>query len=61
LQLLREAIGLQDRYEYPLRDRDSIFASHLDESIGRLSIKVLKSPPCAPNPCWVGYTMSICG
>src|ERR1700686_5391119 len=43
LQQLREAIGLQDRYEYLLHDRDSIFASHLDESIGRLGVKVLKS------------------
>jgi putative transposase len=43
LQQLRESIGLQERYEYVLHDRDSIFAKHLDESIGRLGIKVLKS------------------
>jgi putative transposase len=48
LQQLREAIGLQDRYEYLLHDRDSIFANHLDESIGRLGVKVLKSPPHSP-------------
>ena len=42
LQQLREAIGLQGRYEYLLHDRDSIFARHLDESIGRLGVKVLK-------------------
>ncbi len=48
LQQLRESIGLQERYEYLLRDRDSIFAKYLDESIGRLGIKVLKSPPRSP-------------
>ena len=31
-----------------LHDRDSIFAKHLDESIGRLGVKVLKSPPRSP-------------
>ena len=49
LQQLREAIGLQDRYEYLLHDRDSIFANHLDESIARLGVKVLKSPPRSPT------------
>jgi len=45
LQQLREAIGFQDRYEYLLHDRDSIFANHLDESIAKLGVTVLKSPP----------------
>jgi putative transposase len=49
LQQLREAIGLQDRYEYLLHDRDSIFARHLDESIVKLGVKVLKSPPRSPT------------
>jgi putative transposase len=49
LQQLREAIGLQDQYECLLHDRDSIFANHLDESIDRLGIKVLKSPPRSPK------------
>ena len=44
-QQLRESIGLQERYEYLLHDRDSIFAQHLDKSIARLGVKVLKSPP----------------
>jgi putative transposase len=43
LQQLREAIGLQDRYKFLLHDRDSIFAQHLDESIAKLGVKVLKS------------------
>ena len=49
LQQLREAIGLQDRYKYLLHDRDSIFAKHLDESIVKLGVKVLKSPPRSPT------------
>src|SRR5450631_3479670 len=48
LQQLREAIGFEGRYEYLLHDRDNIFAKHLEESIGRLGITVLKSPPRSP-------------
>jgi putative transposase len=49
LQQLREAIGFEERYEYLLHDRDSIFANHLDESIERLGVKVLRSPPRSPK------------
>jgi len=49
LQQLRETVGLEGRYEYLLHDRDSIFANHLDESIERLGVKVLKSPPHSPT------------
>jgi putative transposase len=48
LQQLREAVGLKERYEYLLHDRDSIFSKHLDESIGRPGVTVLKSPPRSP-------------
>jgi putative transposase len=48
LQQLRETVGLEGRYEYLLHDRDSIFARHLDESIAKLGVKVLKSPPHSP-------------
>ncbi len=48
LQQLRETVGLDGRYEYLLHDRDSIFATHLDESIAKLGVKVLKSPPHSP-------------
>jgi putative transposase len=48
LQQLREAVGFEEQYAYLLHDRDSIFAKHLDDSIGRLGVKVLKSPPCSP-------------
>ncbi len=40
---------LYESYEYLLHDRDSIFAQHLDESIARLGVKVLKSPPQSPT------------
>jgi putative transposase len=48
MQQLREAVGLESQYEYLLHDRDSIFAEHLDASIARLGIRVLKSPPRCP-------------
>ena len=48
LQQLREAIGYEDRYRYLIHDRDSIFAKSLDESIERLGLRVLKSPPRSP-------------
>lgn len=48
LQQLREAIGWEDRYRYLIRDRDCIFAKGLDESIARLGLRVLKSPPRSP-------------
>ena len=49
LQQLRDAIGLESRYEYLLHDRDCIFAAHLDESIRKLGVRVLKSPPRCPH------------
>lgn len=45
LQQLREANGCGDAYRYFLHDRDSIFVPNPDESIGRLGLRVLKSPP----------------
>jgi transposase InsO family protein len=49
LQQLREAVGFGERYQYLLHDRDSIFATHLDESVRRLGIAVVKSPPRCPK------------
>jgi putative transposase len=49
LQQVREAVGFEERYEYLLHDRDSIFAKHLDESVKRLGINVLKSPHRCPQ------------
>jgi len=48
-QQLREAIGYERRYEYLIHDRDSIFSADLDESIQRLGLRVLKSPPRSPT------------
>ncbi len=48
LQQLRETTGFQRRYDYLLHDRDCIFAQHLDESVNKLGIKVLRSPPRSP-------------
>jgi putative transposase len=48
LPQLRELVGSQQQYECLLHDRDSIFANHLNESIERLGVKVLKSPPRSP-------------
>ena len=49
LQQLREVVGYSHQYEFLLHDRDSIFASHLDESIRKLGIRVMKSPPRSPK------------
>jgi len=48
-QQLREAVGREERYEYLLHDRDAIFSAELDESIRRLGLRVLKSPPRSPK------------
>jgi len=48
LQQLREAIGYEDRHRYLIHDRDRIFAGSLDQSIVRLGLTVLKSPPQSP-------------
>ena len=47
-QQLREAVGLESRYEYLLHDRDSIFSSDLDASVGHLGLRVLKTPLRSP-------------
>lgn len=41
-------VAFEERYDYLLHGRNSIFTKHLDESIGRLGVKVLKSPPRSP-------------
>ncbi len=60
LQQLREAVGCGDSYRYLVHDRDSIFAQHLDASISRLGLRVLKSPPRSPKAnaiCGCGLAM----
>jgi transposase InsO family protein len=48
-QQLREAVGYEELYAYLLHDRDAIFSADLDESIRRLGLRVLKSPPRSPK------------
>jgi len=48
-QQLREAVGYEERYEYLLHDRDSIFSAEVDGAIQRLGLRVLKSPPRSPK------------
>jgi len=48
-QQLREAVGYEEQYAYLLHDRDTIFSAELDESIQRLGLRVLKSPPRSPK------------
>src|SRR5687767_4757667 len=49
LQQLREAVGYGEQYAYLLHDRDSIFSAGVDESVQRLGLRVLKSPPRSPK------------
>ena len=44
-QQLREAVRCEERYAHLVHDRDAIFAADLDESIQRLGLRALKSPP----------------
>jgi len=49
LQQLREVIGDEGVYRYLIRDRDRIYAQHLDASIKALGLKVLRSPVASPK------------
>jgi transposase InsO family protein len=49
LRQLREVVGFSRAHQYLIHDRDSIFASSLDESIRTLGLTVLKSPPHSPK------------
>ena len=49
LQQLREAIGFNGGYRFLLRDRDRIFANHLDDSVRCLGLDILKSPVHSPK------------
>ena len=42
-------MGYEERYAYLLHDRDSIFSAELDESVQRLGLRVLRSPPRSPK------------
>jgi putative transposase len=49
LQQLRDAIPSDHRYRFLIHDRDRIFSLALDQSIGNLGLRVLKTPPRTPQ------------
>jgi putative transposase len=49
LQQLREAIPAGHRYHFFIHDRDRIFSQQLDQHIRHLGLRVLKTPPRAPQ------------
>jgi len=49
LQQLRAAIPPDHTYRFLLHDRDSIFSEPLDQSIRHLGLRVLHTPPRAPQ------------
>jgi putative transposase len=49
LQQLREAIPSDHRYRFLIHDRDSIFSPQLNQNIRHLGLRVLKTPPRAPQ------------
>jgi putative transposase len=48
-QQLREAIPSDHRYRFLIHDRDAIFSQAFDQSIHHLGLRVLKTPPQAPQ------------
>ena len=46
---LRAVVGEESGHQYLIHDRDKIFARHVDESIGALGMKVLRSPIASPK------------
>ncbi len=49
LQQLREAIPSDHDYRFIIHDRDRIFSSHLDQSIRKMRLRVLKTPVRCPK------------
>ena len=49
LQQLRAVVGDEGAHQYLIHDRDKIFSKRLDESIGALGMKVLRSPIASPK------------
>jgi transposase InsO family protein len=49
LQQLREVVGDAQAHAYMIHDRDSIFAKALDDSIGALGLRILRTPVASPR------------
>jgi putative transposase len=48
-QQLREAIPSDHQYRFLIHDRDSIFSAALDQQVGALGLRVLRTPVRAPK------------
>ena len=46
---MREVVGDESTYRYLIHDRDSIFATHFDDSVRALGLKVLRTPFRSPK------------
>jgi transposase InsO family protein len=49
LQQLREAIASDDHYRFLIHGRDRIFSVQLDQSIGHLGLRILRTPVRSPQ------------
>jgi putative transposase len=49
LQQLRDAIPPDHGYRFLIHDRDAIFSQEIDQRIGHLGLRVLKTPPRSPQ------------
>jgi putative transposase len=49
LQRLRDAIPSNHDYGFLIHDRDAIFSQAIDQRIGHLGLRVLKTPPQSPQ------------
>jgi putative transposase len=49
LQQLRDAIPSHHDYRFLIHDRDAIFSQAIDQRIGHLGLRVLKTPPWSPQ------------
>jgi putative transposase len=49
LQQLREAVSVDHGYRFLIHDRDSIFSQQLDQQVGHLGLRILKTPVRSPQ------------
>jgi putative transposase len=49
LQQLREAMPAEHAYRFLIHDRDAVFSQELDRHVRHLGLRVLKTPPQAPQ------------
>jgi hypothetical protein len=48
-QQLREALPGDHSFRFLIHDRDSIFSQQLDQSVATMGVRVLRTPPQAPQ------------